>query len=183
MDRVAVRPEPNDTIILVARLHHGQVDKLGAPYYFHPLRVMMRLGPSATEAEKHAALLHDAMEDVSGVTPNFLRERGYAEDVLAMLDLLTRPAAMPYAEYIDRIVASGDTGAMRIKLSDLYDNTNAERMRGVPDDILEKLLGMAEKRYLPAIAKLKLALGPLAGTVIHGDLAAAPSIPTQGLAE
>lgn len=183
MVHTVCRPDLNDTILLAAEIHRGQVDQLGAPYYFHPLRVMMRLGPSAPDAEKHAALLHDAMEDSHDTTIHSLRERGYTEEVLTMLDLLTRRAPMTYVAFIGRIIASGNAGAMRVKLADLYDNTNAERMRGAPQEALEKLIGMAEERYAPAIAKLKLALGPLAGTVIQGDLAAAPSTQTQGTLE
>lgn len=165
-------PTLNETIVRVSEFHQGQLDKLGAPYYFHPMRVMMRLGPAAADAEKHAALLHDTIEDNPEVTPARLRELGYAEDVLVMLDLLTRrkPTTTTYPEFIDRIVASRHAGAMRIKLADLYDNTNGERLNGAPDEVREKLLAMAERRYQPAIAKLKLALGERANTVIPGDL-------------
>ena len=161
-------PIVNETIVRAAEFHQGQVDKLGAPYYFHPMRVMMRLGPDAADAEKHAALLHDAIEDNPDVTPARLRELGYSEDVLAMIELVTRRKPMSYNEFIDRIVASGNQGAMRIKLADLYDNTNGERLSGAPEEVREKLVAMAESRYKPAIAKLKLALGAHADSVISG---------------
>lgn len=176
-------PDLSDTIVLVDRLHDGQVDKLGAPYYFHAMRVMMRLGPSASEDEKHAAMLHDALEDVQYLTPDRLRELGYSAVVLTMLDILTRPAGMPYSEYIDRIVACGNAGVMRIKLADLYDNTCVARMDSAPDEVREKLIAMGESRYIPAIAKLRLALGKLADSVISGEIAAAPSTLAQGAAE
>lgn len=163
-------PIVNETILRAAEFHQGQVDKLGAPYYFHPMRVMMRLGPGAPAAEKHAALLHDTLEDVPDVTPARLRELGYAEDVLDMVELLTRRKPMSYHEFIDRIIASGNLGAMRIKLADLYDNTNGERLNGAPEEIRAKLSAMAKNRYQPAIAKLKLALGQLADTVISGAI-------------
>lgn len=163
-------PIVNETILHVAEFHQGQVDKLGAPYYFHPMRVMMRLGPNAPESEKHAALLHDSMEDNPDVTPERLRELGYAEDVIVMAGLLTRQEGETYCEFIDRIIASGNTGARRIKLADLYDNTNEERLNGAPDETRGKLLSMARTRYQPAIAKLKLALGQEAETVISGSL-------------
>jgi (p)ppGpp synthase/HD superfamily hydrolase len=161
-------PTVNETIVRVSEFHQGQVDKLGAPYYFHPMRVMMRLGPAAADAEKHAALLHDAIEDNPDVTPARLRELGYSEDVLAMIELVTRRKPMSYNEFIDRIVASGNQGAMRIKLADLYDNTNGERLNGAPEEVREKLVAMAESRYKPAIAKLKLALGSHADSVVSG---------------
>lgn len=163
-------PTINETIEHASGFHQGQVDKLGAPYYFHPMRVMMRLGPGAADAEKHAALLHDTLEDVPDVTPARLRELGYAEDVLDMVELLTRRKPMPYHEFIDRIIASGNPGAMRIKLADLYDNTNGERLNGATEEVREKLTAMAKNRYQPAIAKLRLALGDLADTVIPGAI-------------
>lgn len=165
-----MNPDVNETIVRMSELHQGQLDKLGAPYYFHPMRVMMRLGPNADEAEKHAALLHDTLEDVAGVTPEKLRELGYSEEVVAMTVLLTRSNGTPYPAFIDAIIASGNTGAMRIKLADLYDNTNEERLNDAPDEIREKLSSMARTRYQPAIAKLKLALGQEAETVISGGL-------------
>lgn len=168
-----MHPDLNDTILLVDRLHAGQTDKLGAPYYFHPMRVMMRLGPHASDADKHAALLHDVLEeDVpgGGVTETRLREYGYSDAILSMVCILTRPDGMSYPDYIDRIISSGHVGAMRIKLADLYDNTNAERVRGAPKEVRAKIFSLCEKRYRPSIAKLKLALGEQAETVISGDL-------------
>lgn len=164
------RPDANETILLVADLHGDQVDKLGAPYYFHPMRVMMRLGPGAPEPEKLAALLHDVLEDVPGITAETLREKGYSDDVIAMLRLLARKEGESYPAFIDRIIASGNLGAMRIKLADLYDNTNEERMKDAPAEVRTTLEAMAESRYKPAISKLKLAIGPAAGAVISGGL-------------
>lgn len=161
-------PTVNETIVRVSEFHHGQVDKLGAPYYFHPMRVMKRLGATAADAEKHAALLHDAIEDNPDVTPDRLRALGYSEDVLDMIELVTRRKPMSYNEFIDRIVASSNQGAMRIKLADLYDNTNGERLTSAPEEVRKKLVDMAENRYKPAIAKLKLALGAHADSVISG---------------
>ncbi len=162
-------PTINETIVLVSELHRDQVDKLGAPYYFHPMRVMMRLGPNATDAEKHAALLHDVVEDTDA-TLITLRDRGYSGDVLVMVGLASRIEGETYDAFIDRIIVSGHHGTMRIKLGDLYDNSDEERLRDAPVEIREKLLAMARTRYHPAIAKLKLALGRNAETVISGCL-------------
>ncbi len=47
-------------IALAAQAHAGQVDKGGAPYILHPLRVMLRL----THPEARiVAVLHDVLED------------------------------------------------------------------------------------------------------------------------
>lgn len=163
-------PTINETILHVAEFHQGQVDELGAPYFFHPMRVMMRLGPGAPESEKHAALLHDAMEDNQEVTPGRLRELGYAEDVVVMDGLLTRQEDETYCEFIDRIIASGNMGAMRLKLADLYDNTDEGRLKDASAEVRGNLTRMAENRYRPAIAKIKLALGQEAEAIISGGL-------------
>ena len=47
-------------LILAAKAHTGQVDKGGAPYILHPIRVMLAC---EEEKEKIVALLHDTLED------------------------------------------------------------------------------------------------------------------------
>ena len=44
-------------IALAAKAHEGQVDKAGAPYVLHPLRMMLRV---ATTEERITAVLHDS---------------------------------------------------------------------------------------------------------------------------
>jgi len=56
-------------IALAAKAHEGQVDKAGAPYILHPLRMMLKL--SSTD-ERITAVLHDVVEDC-GVTFDALR--------------------------------------------------------------------------------------------------------------
>lgn len=168
--KIIKHPSILDTITLASSLHADQVDKLGVPYYFHPMRVMARLGSASTEAEKHAALLHDVLEDVVHATADFLREQGYTEEEIEMCQLLRRLDGETYPAFIDRIIASGNVGAMRIKLSDLYDNTDEERAIGASSDVRRQLVDMADNRYRPAIAKLKLALGHFATTVTSGPL-------------
>ena len=46
-------------LILAAKAHTGQVDKGGAPYILHPIRVMLAC---EGEKEKIVALLHDTLE-------------------------------------------------------------------------------------------------------------------------
>ena len=49
-------------LILAAEAHTGQVDKGGAPYILHPIRVMLAC---EGEKEKIVALLHDTLEDTA----------------------------------------------------------------------------------------------------------------------
>lgn len=117
-------------IRFMKRAHRGQKDLGGKPYWKHPVRVMARLGQSATIVEKHAALLHDVIEDTK-TTFEELERAGFHAEVLAAVDLLTRPASLTYRRYIMRLIISGNTAAMRVKLADLLDNM--DHTRTIPD--------------------------------------------------
>src|SRR5258706_6160057 len=58
-------------IALAARKHEGQLDKAGAPYILHPIRVMLRV---ASLEEKMAAVLHDVVEDTDTTFEDLARE-------------------------------------------------------------------------------------------------------------
>src|SRR5689334_6230581 len=124
-------PDLGSTIDLMRRAHEGQIDKSGRPYYLHPLRVAMRLA-HCSAAERHAALLHDVVEDTP-VTLDELRDLGYDEEVLALVDLLTRraPAGESHNEYIERLIQSRNPKALRVKLADVYDNMSPARTRSL----------------------------------------------------
>lgn len=117
-------------IRFMKRAHRGQKDLGGKPYWKHPVRVMARLGRSAPMTEKHAALLHDVIEDTK-TTFAELRKAGFHIEVLAAVELLTRPAELTYRGYIRRLVNSGNVAAMRVKLADLLDNMDGRRL--IPD--------------------------------------------------
>ena len=81
----------------VEEVHHGQYDKLGVPYVLHPVAVAEHM---TTENEILVALLHDVVEDTS-VTLDDLRDRGYSDEVVAAVDILTRRSGEPYSTYIE----------------------------------------------------------------------------------
>jgi (p)ppGpp synthase/HD superfamily hydrolase len=129
------RPPPPDlgrSIEIMRAAHEGQIDKSGRPYWLHPLRVAMRL-MQCSPAERHAALLHDVVEDTP-VTMQDLRDMGYPEEVMELVDLLTRrkPAGESHTQYIDRLVRSRDAKALRVKLADVYDNMSPARTTSLP---------------------------------------------------
>jgi (p)ppGpp synthase/HD superfamily hydrolase len=130
MDR---EPTIEDAIVLAAQSHRGQVDKAGAPYILHPLRVMLRL---KGEADRIAAVLHDVIEDTR-ITEEFLREQGYREEVLRALDALTRREGESYADFIERV--AGNPLARRVKLADLADNLDASRLPEITHKDRERL--------------------------------------------
>lgn len=130
MDR---EPTIEDAIVLATQSHRGQVDKAGAPYILHPLRVMLRL---KGEADRIAAVLHDVIEDTR-ITEEFLREQGYREEVLRALDALTRREGESYADFIERV--AGNPLARRVKLADLADNLDASRLPEITPKDRERL--------------------------------------------
>jgi len=109
-------------IAIARKAHHGQVDKGGAPYILHPLRMMARV---FTEEEKIAAVLHDVVED-GGVSLSALRAEGFSERVIAAVDALTRRPGETYEDFVLR-AAANDLGRS-VKLADLFDNCDLSRI-------------------------------------------------------
>jgi (p)ppGpp synthase/HD superfamily hydrolase len=162
-------PDIGDSIEIMRKAHEGQVDKSGRPYYLHPLRVAMRLA-QCTPAERHAALLHDVVEDTL-VELDDLKSMGYSEEVLHLVDLLTRrkPGGETHNQYIDRIVQSRNPKALRVKLADLLDNMSPARTRDLPPD--DRGMKHRFARDLERIVAALQELGDeLSATIPRGDL-------------
>ena len=123
-------PDIEDTIAFIKEAHAGQMDWTGAEYWQHPVAVMNLLPEDATLEEKLAALLHDVVEDTDHTIVT-LRDRGYPEEVLTILDLVTRDKAdgRSYMVWVRAIVASGNRGAIRVKLADNRHNSDPARIR------------------------------------------------------
>ena len=109
-------------IAIAAKAHEGQVDKAGAPYVLHPLRMMLRLSKSN---ERITAVLHDVVEDC-GVTLETLRAEGFPEQVIEAVDSVTRRPEESYEAFVLR-AASNPIGR-RVKLVDLQDNSDLSRI-------------------------------------------------------
>lgn len=125
--------------------HKGQVDKGGIPYILHPLYVMTKM---ETETEKIAAVLHDIIEDTD-VTFNDLKNIGFSDEVLSVLDCLTRRNGEDYFNYINRIKTNRI--AVKVKLADLEHNMDLRRIKDLTDeDIIRSV-----KKYKRAWNELK----------------------------
>ena len=150
-----IRSPISHAVMLARRLHRGQVDKAGMPYHMHLERTAHRLiemFPEVTEVQIQAALLHDTIED-AGATRGSLLAEGIPSEAIRIIERCSRPAAMPYLDWIRSIAASGDIGAMRVKLADLLDNSDTRR----PD--FPGRAKMLAKKYLVAVPILTEALG------------------------
>jgi (p)ppGpp synthase/HD superfamily hydrolase len=133
-----------NAIALAAKAHSGQVDKAGAPYILHPLRMMLKL---ATPEERMAAVLHDVVEDC-GVTLDDLRTGGFSEAVVAAVDALTKRDGESYEDFVAR--AALDAVGRRVKLADLEDNSDLSRIANPTPSDFERL-----EKYKRAIAFLQ----------------------------
>ncbi len=75
--------------------HHGQLDKAGVPYIFHPYHLAEQMPDEITVC---VALLHDVLEDTS-VTLEEL-EAMFPPAITEAVSLLTRKPNMDYWDYI-----------------------------------------------------------------------------------
>ena len=104
--------------------HHGQQDKAGLPYIFHPYHLAEQM-----EDDEYAvctALLHDVVED-TGMTFRELEEEGFPAEVIRALKLLTHQDGVPYlGQYIEDI--KKDPLARKVKMADLRHNLDATRL-------------------------------------------------------
>lgn len=102
--------------------HHGQRDKGGAPYVFHPFHLAEQMD---TELEVTAALLHDVVEDTDWTFEGLL-EAGISREVVDVLQVLTHPKEEPYMDYIRRVLPN--PVARKIKLADIRHNGDMTRL-------------------------------------------------------
>lgn len=122
-----------NAIKLAVLSHQGQVDKAGAPYILHPLRMMLRFDDPILQM---AAVLHDVVEDTP-VSMEDLIEAGFPEDVLGAVNALTRRDDETYEEFIDR--AALHPVGRQVKRADLEDNMNILRIAEPTEKDLERL--------------------------------------------
>ena len=126
-----------EALMLARKLHFGQVDKIGEAYAWHCVRVMLRLPANASENEKIAALLHDAIEDC-GVSGFDLEAYGVPPAAVRLVSSVTREPGQHYDEYIRSIVACGNM-SVRIKRADIADNTDPMRLARLDPKDAERL--------------------------------------------
>ena len=145
-------PTIEQTIAFIKSAHEGQVDKGGTEYWKHPVSVMNRLGPDASEECKLVALLHDVIEDTKYTAADLVR-LGYPETVVASVKRLSKPDGVAYLDCIKAIVESGDRMAMAVKRADNQDNLDPERLAKLPP---EKRAG--DDKYRRSVEMLTAAL-------------------------
>ena len=103
--------------------HHGQTDKGGMPYIFHPYHLAEQMDD---EFSTCVALLHDVVEDTD-VTLAQLKEV-FPQEVVTAVALMTHEKGEDYPAYVTRI--KSNPLARKVKLADLKHNTDETR---IPD--------------------------------------------------
>ena len=123
---------------LASELHEDQVDKLGAPYYGHLSRVAMAVEKAnGSDQQVAAAWLHDSIED-AGISADELLSRGVRPDVVLIIEALTHREGEEPNEYYERVLAC--PGAALVKLADLHDNLNPDRLTRLDGETRRRLL-------------------------------------------
>ncbi len=111
-------------IAIATEAHAGQLDKAGAPYILHPLRVMLA---QATVEARIVGVLHDVCEDrPEEWSLERLRSEGFSEEVLAALASVTRQKGEEYDDFVLRAAANPIGRA--VKLADMRDNADLGRI-------------------------------------------------------
>jgi hypothetical protein len=137
----------NKAIEIAAKAHARQVDKGGNPYILHPLRVMMNC---ENETAKICAVLHDVIEDTD-ITFDNLKEQGFSDEILTVLDYLSKREGESYDDFIGHLLANEI--ACQVKLADLIDNMDLTRIKNPDkeDEVRVQKYKLAIDRILDAM--------------------------------
>ena len=109
-----------------------------------------------------AGLLHDVVEDIDGITFDDLLDIGISSNIIDALKLVTKEPTteklskeerlIRYNKEIDNIIASGNDLALELKIADMSDNYNPDRIVGLSNEQLEWF----SLKYANNLEKLKL---------------------------
>lgn len=134
---------------VASEAHAGQVDKVGAPYLDHPIRVAKRLARAgAPDNAVIAAVLHDVIED-SAISAADLLERGFPADVVDAVVAVSKVKGESNLDYYARV--RRNPLALLVKRADVADNSDERRLAKLDPEVRERL----EAKY--AIARRELA--------------------------
>lgn len=150
-------------------VHEGQVDKAGRPYVEHLERVADRVNrflwenghtmasPLFMDAMQ-IAWLHDVIEDTD-YTAMDLAQEGFTDPVLEAVEWLTRDGRScrrypRYQDWIGWLADYGSPAARIVKLADVEDNSDPERLALLDEATRARL----ERKYEPARERLQAAI-------------------------
>jgi (p)ppGpp synthase/HD superfamily hydrolase len=140
----------------LTRIAHASQLYNHQPYWHHPVRVALRMvWPHVDTDDLYVALGHDWLEDTN-ITVHDLRYFGYSDWAIWAMQCLTRDEEVSYKDYIRGIIETGDLSLMRIKLCDLFENSN--NVRFLPTEKRKVLVryGKSIKEILEALNQTHL---------------------------
>ena len=132
-------------MILAYNAHHGQLDKSGTPYIFHPIHLAEQMDD---EVSCCVALLHDTVEDTDVTLADLAME--FPKEVVDAVALMTHAEGVDYFDYV-RAIKSNPI-ATKVKLADLAHN--GDRSRCVGSDVSPERLAAWKEKYTKARAIL-----------------------------
>lgn len=130
---------------LAYNAHHGQLDKSGTPYIFHPMHLAEQMDD---EISCCVALLHDTVEDTDVTLEELAKE--FPKEVVDAVALMTHAEGVDYFDYVRAIKTN--PVATKVKLADLAHNGDQSRCTG--SDVPESRLAAWKEKYANAKAIL-----------------------------
>ena len=136
-----------DLYSAVRDLFASKVDKGGEPYIKHLKRVTENVKPQFARI----AFCHDVIEDC-GVDEDWLRNPDFklTDYEIETIRLLSHAKGVSYSDYIINISNSKNLGAMYVKMADLLDNMNLNRLR----QMTKKDIDRVTELYIPAYDRI-----------------------------
>jgi (p)ppGpp synthase/HD superfamily hydrolase len=138
---ISIDDEYEKADYLINILFKDILDKNGENYTGHLYRVSEGVNEIKT---KVAALLHDTVEDIDGVTFEDLLDVGFSNEVVDMVRIVTldKPSkdlpeeerVLFYERQITKIIESKNQEAIKLKFSDISDNFNEERLNKLDEE-------------------------------------------------
>lgn len=125
---------------LAYNAHHGQYDKGGVPYIFHPIHLAESMDD---EISTCVALLHDIVEDTDVTLEQLAKE--FPKTVIDAVCLLTHSEGVEYFDYVRAL--KQNPIARKVKMADLDHNSDPSRISNQ---------GNAEKRRAKYAAAWKI---------------------------
>lgn len=145
--------------VLVRILFKDKKDKGGNSYLGHLFRVSSNM---TTVDGMVAGLLHDVVEDIDDIIFDDLLDIGISSNIVDALKLVTKESTkeklnkeeklIRYNKEIDNIIASGNDLALELKIADMSDNYNPNRIEGLSVEQLEWF----SMKYAKNLEKLKI---------------------------
>lgn len=137
---------------IAVEVHGEQVDRGGEPYLFHVMRVAAAM---ENDTERTVAILHDVIED-DPCKHGWLYwtvqiEVLYGKSVRDAVVALTRSKEEPYGHYIRRL--STNPLAVKVKLQDLLDNMQRDRLRKLSREVADRLFDRYTEAYSFLVGK------------------------------